>query len=224
MTALIAGLALVSVPTFFGTFPEATEWTLLGRVLVSVGWLLLAVLVVLSQIEQSRQVDELVGAPLAQRDEQRELAGLRALRAVLTDQSSPLARIDFRLFMYDQDQKLLLPVFEEVADNSEGWPVGSGATGRAYESGEYVPVTGAAISDGSYGLLPEQRQMYAALTVVAAMPVRNARGKTIAVLTGSSDEQDGPNLLVGDDGKAEHLVLAQICSRLIIDVLNEAGD
>lgn len=40
------------------------------------------------------------------------LAGGRALRALLTDSSSPLAKYEFRLFVYDKDENQLLPIWE----------------------------------------------------------------------------------------------------------------
>lgn len=81
---------------------------------------------------------------------------------------------------------------------------------------------GTAISDGSYGLTPEQQKRYSNLAVVAAMPVRNARKRTIAVLTASGVED--PDTLLNKEGQQEHLELAQSCARLLIDVLQKAGD
>jgi hypothetical protein len=52
-TALVGGLALVAVPTVFGVFPEFTQWVVPWRVSITVAWLLLATLVVISAVWSS---------------------------------------------------------------------------------------------------------------------------------------------------------------------------
>lgn len=223
LSAILGGLALVAVPTFFTTFPEATAWPVWIRVLIVLAWLTVASLVVLSTVRQDLRVADLVDAPLARRDEEREFAAERLIRAALTDQASPLCHYDFHVFVLDQDAGRLLPIFEESTDGtSAGWAPGTGATGLAYSSGEFVKVSGEAVSDASYGLTEEQQERYRDLQVVAAMPVKNARNDVIAVLTASRDEDDG--IFDSQEGFEEMVLLARVCARILIDVLQEAGD
>jgi hypothetical protein len=223
LSAVLAGVGLVAVPTFFTTFTEATEWPYWIRGLIVVAWLIAATIVVMATVRQDLRVAALVEPPLARRDEEREFAAERLIRAALTDRGSPLAGYDLHLFVLDQDADRLLPIFEEAGwEGSEGWEPGRGATGLAYQSGEFVKVQGEAVSDGSYGLGPEQQARYRHLQVVAAMPVKNARNEVIAVLTASRDEDDG--LFDGQEGFEELVLLGRVCARILIDVLQEAGD
>lgn len=223
LSAILGGLSLVAVPTFFTTFPEATEWPLWIRGLIVLAWLAVASVVVLATVRQDFRVADLVDAPLARRDEEREFAAERLIRSALTDRASPLSHYDFHVFVLDQDTNRLLPIFEEsTGGSSAGWEPGTGATGLAYSSGEFVKVTGEAVSDASYGLGQVQQERYRDLQVVAAMPVKNARNDVIAVLTASRETDDG--ILDTQEGFEEMVLLARVCARILIDVLQEAGD
>lgn len=126
---------------------------------------------------------------------------------------------EYRLFVLDEMQGRLLPVFEpeEGGVPSHGWEVGHGVTGVAYERGEYVCVHGRAAHDGTYGLTPDQQRRYEHLRVVAAMPVRNASGSIVAVLSGSSESPD--SLLGTPDGYERHQGAALMVGRVLIDLL-----
>ena len=54
------------------------------------------------------------------------------------------------------------------------------------------------------------------------MPVLNARGEVIAVLSGSSEDADSP--LGSPDGYAEHVALADAMARILVDLLKWADD
>jgi hypothetical protein len=86
-TVVIAGLTLVLIPTLFSVFPAWTTWPLGVLIAIVVVWLASALIVVLGTARQAGQLDRLVGPPLARQQQQREYAGARLLRAVLTDSS-----------------------------------------------------------------------------------------------------------------------------------------
>lgn len=214
---------LVAVPTFFTTFPEATKWPQWIRGLIIVIWLGAATVVILATVRQDRRVSSLVEPALDRRRDEQEFAAERLIRAALTDPASPLVTYDLHLFVYDQDADRLLPIFEEAGwEGSKGWAPGKGATGLAYSTGQYVKVQGESISDGSYGLTPEEQERNRHLEIVAAMPVHNARNEVIADLTASRDDDDGR--LDTEEGFEELVLLGRVCARILIDVLQEAGD
>src|ERR1700742_318855 len=80
---LVAGLALVLVPTLFSIFPEWTDWPVAIRTVVIIAWFLAAAFVVLVSTRQGEQVDDLVGEPLADRTEVRQLAARSLLETLL---------------------------------------------------------------------------------------------------------------------------------------------
>lgn len=129
-------------------------------------------------MRHSEQVDALIGTPRQRQDYQRSAAGALILERLLTPAIGPLAAYEFRVFIYDQDRKALMPSYEpQGLENSEGWAIGVGAVGRAYADEEYICVKGEACWDGTYDLTPERQQKYRelGLEIVAAMPIRNAR-------------------------------------------------
>jgi hypothetical protein len=147
----------------------------------------------------------------------RYLAANRALRPWLTPTDGPLARCEFRLFMYDVQRDRLLPALEIDPGDSDGWRIGHGVTGEAYESGDYVLAVGPDCSNDTHGLTPEQQDRYQDLTAVAAMPVTNAAGEIIAVLSASSKD---PNpVLATVDGQREHVLMAVLVARVVINLL-----
>ena len=145
-----------------------------------------------------------------------------AIGRLLTRNYGPLGGVEFHLFMYDEPSGRLVPIFEPREDASRGWAAGQGATGQCYLTGEYVLVRGAAVSDGTYDLTQQQQEQYRNLAIVAAMPVLNARGEVIAVLSGSSEDADSP--LGSPDGYAEHVALADAMARILVDLLKWADD
>lgn len=153
------------------------------------------------------------------------LAG-EALAAVLrANEEEGLGEGRLRLYLYDDESDRLVPVFipgEEAALSEnlhDTWEVGKGATGTAYKEGQFVYVTGAAIWDETYGVTPAQAEHFRDLTVVAAMPVTNAAGDTIGVITASTDAHDGDGLATEED--AFHALLARslLVARVLVDLL-----
>ncbi len=221
--AVLAGLLLVLVPTLFSLFSEWQDWTLGVRAAILLVWIASAVLVVTATTRQSEQVEDLVGETSDRRDSQREAAGGRLVRAVLSRGSHGLPdSYEFRLFLPDEDGTLL-PSFEAAGiEPSEGWEPGKGATGTAWEQNSYVVVTDEKGSDNTFGLTDEQQQRYRDLKIVASAPVPNARGQAIGVLSVSSDEDQ--DALLSPGGRAVHLELAEVVARVLIDILHRASD
>lgn len=217
---LVAALFLVLVPTLFSVFTEWTKWDVLPRVAVVVAWFVAATLAAVSTTRQSRQVDELVGESLSRRDEEREVAAARLISALLAPGQADFPRdYSFRLFLMDETTGRLLPAFEPegIDPASEGWAPGQGATGLAWATNSRVLVEGPAVFDASHGLSQAQQDRYKDLAVVAAMPVRTVRDKVIGVLSVSSAINDGH--LRSPDAILEHLALAEIVARILVDML-----
>jgi hypothetical protein len=214
-----AGVVLVAVPTFFSVFVGATEWSPWVRAVILVVWILVALLVILGSVRQGLGVESLVGRVRVRRTEQRTLAANRLLTTLLRYGSGFPSHYEFRIFIYDPETDRLIPSYEPAASPgpSEGWPVGAGATGFAWENNEYVLVRGQAVSDGTYGLTKEQQKQYADLQVVAAMPVRNERNEVVAILSVSSETDDGK--LASPEGQQKHQELAMVVGRVLIDLL-----
>jgi hypothetical protein len=146
------------------------------------------------------------------------------VNALLTREHSTLADCEFHLYLFDEEADRLFAIFEPPEDEggSEGWLVGQGATGVAWEQGEYVLVQGPEVSDPTYGLTPAQQTKYADLTAVAAMPVLNASGLVIAILSASSRHRDPA--LANMEGFREHVALAEAVARILIDLLQWHSD
>lgn len=129
------------------------------------------------------------------------------------------------LYLPDETGLMLVPAFE--ADRagrggSDWWQVGQGIVGRAWRDGEALTARGEEIMQSLADLPPAQRQRYAGLAVVAAVPVLNAAGRAIAVLSASSSDPaaqpDGPEAV-------EALVThADAIARLIVDLLGWEDD
>ena len=144
------------------------------------------------------------------------------LGRLLSPDRGPLAGVSFHLYLYDEQRDLLLPAFEGRPSPSRGWKIGTGAVGEAWASGEYVLARGPEVSDDTYGLTPAQQRRARDLSVVAAMPVANARDEVIAVLAGSSVDPD--SLLATDEGFDAHLLVAQEVARVLVDLLQWFSD
>lgn len=140
-----------------------------------------------------------------------------SLRSLLNPSRGPLAGATLHLYLYDAGDNRLRALGVAGPPGEEGWEPGKGATGAAYELGEYVLATGEAVRDSTYGLTPDQQQRAADLAAVAAMPVFNAAGEVIAVLTASST---GPDIsLDAPEAFDEMVAKANIIARVLIDVL-----
>lgn len=137
-----------------------------------------------------------------------------------------------RLFMYDEDRDRLVPVLlpdevgqdDEDLRSTEEWEPGKGATGSAWDCGEFVYVTGDAIWDTTYGVTEEQAQRFGDLTAVASMPVTNAAGATIAVITATTRSPERAGLANETEAFETLLARAMLVSRVLVDLLGWFDD
>lgn len=153
-------------------------------------------------------------------------AGNMALQAIFdwtTAEGEPLDGCQLRLYLFDEDEDLLLPVLAPPdAANATAWKVGQGATGAAYASGDYVIATGAAVSDGTYGLTADQQERFRRLAAVAAAPVYNAGGRVIGVVTASTSTLD--HRLDTEEGRRDHTLAALLVSRVLVELMQWFDD
>ncbi|WP_436792619.1 hypothetical protein [Actinospongicola halichondriae] len=152
------------------------------------------------------------------------LAGFAMGHLLTPTNDDDLSGAELTLFLYDADVDRLRPVsFTEQEDSAatgsrSEWEIGKGATGRAYETGGFVLVTGPEVWDTTYGLTDEQADRYRALTAVASMPVLNAADDVIGVVTATTKLEGGGPLVTPaayDDLTARTLAI----SRALVDLL-----
>ena len=221
---VLGAILVLLIPTAFTVVPGWTRWSGWYRTGALLLWLLAAAIVAIASDIQSRQVDELVGQAAEDRRVDREAAGKLAIRKIVQTDPMVARGYEVRLFVPNDDGTHLAPIFEpaEATGASEGWNIGQGATGYAFEHNERVVAKGAVVWDGSYGLTPAQQERYQSLDIVAAMPVWNARGQPIGVVTVSATDDDG--FLETPEGEDAHIELASVLARMLIDVLEWAHD
>ncbi len=140
------------------------------------------------------------------------------LRRLLIETSDPVADCRFQLYLHDPDLSLLQPVLDPGHPGaSPGFPPHQGTVGEAWATGEYVIATGPSASDETFNLSPEQRERYSDVTVAAAVPVTNAGGRIIGVVSGFSRDED--SALARHEGFVRHVFLAEAAARVLIDLL-----
>lgn len=155
------------------------------------------------------------------------LAG-EAIDALLRPaEDGDLAPCKLRLYLLDKEAQLLVPIVqtgEPSAPSVEFFRPGCGATGTAFVRGERVLVAGPAVADATYGLTSEQQVHFQDLTAVASLPIFNAAGDVIGVLTASTKDPDGPERLSSENGYYEMLSRALALARVLVDLLQWFDD
>ena len=135
----------------------------------------------------------------------------------------PVADCRFQLYLHDPDQGLLLPILRPGHPGpSPGFAPDQGTVGQAWATGEYVVATGPAVSDDTFGLTDEQKRRYGDVTVVASVPVTNAAGRLIGVVSGSSTSDT--SALATPEGLDAQIFLAQAAARVLVDLLKWFSD
>lgn len=124
----------------------------------------------------------------------------------------------FQVHLYDPDLGMLLPILASAhVGPSPGFEPNQGTVGTCWESGEYVVATGDAVSDETFNLTPEQQERFTDLTVSASVPVTNAAGRTIGVVSGSS--RNASSALASVGGLEVQIFLAEAAAIILVDVL-----
>jgi hypothetical protein len=146
------------------------------------------------------------------------------IRRMCSHPGAPLEGASLHLYLPDETGAMLVPAFE--ADRSGAgtgrWQVGQGIVGRAWRDREALAARGAEIMQGLADLPADRREQYAALAVVAAVPVLNAAGRPIAVLSASST--DPASTLDRPDGIEALVTHAEAISRIVVDLLGWESD
>lgn len=126
---------------------------------------------------------------------------------------------EFRFFMFDDDAKKLFAVLHtgRPERGQQGWKRKEGVTGLAYDTGDYQIATGSGTHDGTYNLDKQRQQEYIDLTEVAAMPVKNAQGVTLGIL--SASHTTGRTILATEESRKAHSTAADALARVVIDLL-----
>jgi hypothetical protein len=214
----MAAFWIVFVPTAWTVVPGWSRWNGWWRILVLVGWVVAAVLIAVTAHRQSEQVDDLMGENRELRRIQQQAAGEQGLQLLLRHRCAGLQPYDLGLYVIDDETgELYSAVSSTETPSDKRWEPGRGATGYAYYTGGRVMVRGPAVSE-TYGLSEDEQVRYRekGTAIVVAMPVKNARKRTIGVLTADGPSDDG--FLASDQGRDEHLELAVVVARFVIDL------
>jgi hypothetical protein len=129
------------------------------------------------------------------------------------------------LYLPDETGLMLVPAFEADRAGRAGtdwWQVGQGIVGRAWRDGEALTGRGTEILEGLADLPPARRQRYAGLAVIAVVPVLNAVGRPIAVLSAST--ADHASVIDAPEGIEALVTHADAIARLIVDLLGWESD
>ncbi len=137
--------------------------------------------------------------------------------------SGPLVGCSFQLYLFDGDDDVLRPALQPGHPGpSPVFRMGEGVAGTAWATGAFAIAEGVEASDETFALSTEKQARYSDLAVVAAMPVTNAAGHVLAVLSaGSSDPDSG---LRTDAGMEAFVALADAVARVLVDLLKWFSD
>ncbi len=160
-------------------------------------------------------------------DAARYFAATLAAQAIFADAQEADPRFNvcqLRFFMYDNRQERLFAVLRpnQPDEGQRGWKLREGVTGMAYATGEFQLAIDTATHDGTYNLDEDRQKRYAHLTEVAAMPVMNAQGGVIGVLSASHDTDN--RILATDDWRRTHQAAADALARVVVDLLGWHSD
>jgi hypothetical protein len=129
-----------------------------------------------------------------------------------------------QVWLYDPDLKSLVGILEPGHDGKMSpFEPGQGAVGRAWKEGRYIVAAGEDVTnDKAFNLSAAQRERYRDLTAAAAMPVTNAAGRQMAVLSMSSTNPE--TRLTTDEGIDAMAFLSEVVARVLIDLLKWFDD
>lgn len=193
--ALLAGVILLAVPTFFTVIPGWTSWSGWWRGAVLLVWLIVAGVAVYRQtVEQDALRD--VTADRAALLRYLRLTGLRdLLEALLRPGTRGIPEhYDFTLYRYVERYDELVAYWPTLTPKQDPDPrnfkPGRGATGTAWEEQQIVVVRGDDVSNEAYELTPIQQQFYEGYRSVASAVIWEENTRPIGVVTALSREDD----------------------------------
>jgi hypothetical protein len=145
------------------------------------------------------------------------------LNTLLLSPAPPIEDCRFQVYLFDPDEQLLLPILEpEHPGQSPGFAPGQGTVGMAWATDVSVVATGRTVADETFGLTEQQRERYADVAVAASVPIRNAAGRVIGVLSGFSRQ---PSTVLGlSEGMELQLFFADAAARVLVDLLKWFSD
>ena len=152
----------------------------------------------------------------------RLLTGETAMTALIDEASEDLGGPTLHVYM-PNSAGLLLPVDEpERSPDDAGWPTGVGVVGQAWLTGQVESRRSPDLHRDSEQLPEHRRSWYTGLRVVTAIPVLNAAGRVIAVLSAASDDDAMP---LDEQPAVERLILAaSLVARVLVDLLGWETD
>jgi hypothetical protein len=137
--------------------------------------------------------------------------------------SGSLRGVNLRLYLPDDAGDVLAPVLRESPeDDSEVWRRGEGVVGQCWQRDEIVVARGPEVREGLSALPPRRSRRYSLLAIVVAVPVRNAEGRPIGVLSASSRDPDSG--LDSPEAAGDLFGAAAVCARILVDLLGWAND
>jgi hypothetical protein len=222
---VLVAVSLVAVPTFFTLYPEAGRWPLWVRVCVGAGWVATAAVGSLAVARRDKELDSAVTTLSRERRQLRQAASGDLLRALLGRGEGRMGVPDhytFTVFVYRRDARELVAVWPHSDRGRHDIFVfrpGQGATGDAFQSGEFVLVTGAEVSDASRRLTPAQQAFYADYQTVVATPIWEDGDQPVGALSGLSEQLD-------DYFKQPHarIVLRQLADDIAVLLASMSAD
>ena len=182
---------------------------------------------VAKEVSDEQDRNDVSVAPSEALDATRYLVATLAAEGIIHEAKRAYSGFDdceFRFFMFDEQQKKLFAVLrpDQPEEGQRGWRRREGVTGLAYDTGHYQIATGSATHDGTHSLDEDRQRQYANLTEVAAMPVQNALGVTMGVL--SVSHVTGRTILATDQCRKAHSAAADALARVVVDLLGWRSD
>jgi len=192
-----AGVLLLAVPTAYTVFASEIAGSALWVRLVAITlWLVAAIAILtvtrLREERSSSQLDQLAS------DQRRRVtrSAEPLIEAILGSSLRSNVPVGYELtvYRYDARQGALVPLWpsRSLAERDLAtFHSGEGATGYSWERDTLILAVDDAVSDGTFGLSPEQREYFSAGRAVAATPIYGPSDKRLGVLTAYSIENDG---------------------------------
>lgn len=149
-------------------------------------------------------------------DAARYLLGERALEQFVLTPAPPLNDCRGQVWLFDDNKEILYGILEPGHPGNVTFAPGEGAVGRSWVEEAYVIAEGEAVVSRDLGLDAAKIDRYADVTAAAAVPVFNAGGEKLAVLSMSS--QDPDTQLGSEEGLQHLLFLAEVTARVLVDL------